>query len=292
MAQLNKRRPENTDGAFYVDSSCIDCDTCRWLAPATFGRAGEQSYVHQQPADDDQELLALQAMMACPTTSIGTLKKSPLIVQARDMFPTQLDGPIYYCGYHSAHSYGAASYLIQHPQGNILVDSPRFNGPLVKGIEKLGGIRYMYLTHRDDIADHRHFAEVFGCERIMLKDDINERCSDIEMGLDSSATFQLYDDVAILPTPGHTKGHSVLHAFNRYLFTGDHLAWSVRLQQLYAFRNHCWYDWDEQIRSMESLLDTTFQWVLPGHGRRFYCDNESDMQAALRSCITWMKNSS
>ena len=290
MAQLKNRRKENVAGAFYVDSSCIDCDTCRWLAPDTFGRAGEQSYVHQQPQNDEVTLQALQAMMACPTTSIGTQEKSSLIVTARDMFPLHIDGPVYYCGYHSAHSYGAASYLIQHPDGNILVDSPRFNGPLVKGIEKLGGIRYMFLTHRDDIADHRHFAEVFGCERIMLKDDIEERWDDIEQQIDGDKPHHIYDDVCIIPSPGHTKGHAVLLAFGKYLFTGDHLAWSARLKQLYAFRNHCWYDWEEQIQSMEKLLDFPFQWVLPGHGRRFQSDDTASMHEALQVCIDWMKS--
>ncbi len=33
MADPKKRRPENAPGDFYVDAACIDCDTCRWLAP-------------------------------------------------------------------------------------------------------------------------------------------------------------------------------------------------------------------------------------------------------------------
>ncbi len=28
MAHLTQRRSENIDGDFYVDRSCIDCDTC------------------------------------------------------------------------------------------------------------------------------------------------------------------------------------------------------------------------------------------------------------------------
>src|SRR5205807_1309544 len=40
VAQAALRRPENAAGDLFVDSSCIDCDTCRWMAPATFARAG------------------------------------------------------------------------------------------------------------------------------------------------------------------------------------------------------------------------------------------------------------
>ena len=33
MANFNKRVPENVPGEFFVDFTCIDCDTCRQLAP-------------------------------------------------------------------------------------------------------------------------------------------------------------------------------------------------------------------------------------------------------------------
>ncbi len=36
MAKLGNRRSENVQGDFYVDSSCIDCDTCRWMAPEIY----------------------------------------------------------------------------------------------------------------------------------------------------------------------------------------------------------------------------------------------------------------
>ncbi|MEO1181696.1 MAG: ferredoxin, partial [Cyanobacteria bacterium J06636_28] len=40
MAQLKARRTENVEGDIFVDTSCIDCDTCRWMAPEVFGRDG------------------------------------------------------------------------------------------------------------------------------------------------------------------------------------------------------------------------------------------------------------
>ena len=45
MARLADRIAENAPGEFYVDSSCIDCDTCRTLAPDTFGDAPGQARV-------------------------------------------------------------------------------------------------------------------------------------------------------------------------------------------------------------------------------------------------------
>jgi hypothetical protein len=41
MANIKKRLPENVEGEFFVDSTCIDCDACRQLAPGTFAASRE-----------------------------------------------------------------------------------------------------------------------------------------------------------------------------------------------------------------------------------------------------------
>src|SRR5476651_1788037 len=38
MATLTERVPANVAGAYYVDSTCIDCDQCRVTASEFFGR--------------------------------------------------------------------------------------------------------------------------------------------------------------------------------------------------------------------------------------------------------------
>ena len=50
------------------------------------------------------------------------------------------------------------------------------------------------------------------------------------------------------------------------LFTGDSLSWSFVDNDLNAFRDFCWYSWEEQTRSLARLLDYDFEWVLAGHG--------------------------
>ena len=75
MANLQQRRSQNVTGDFYVDSTCIDCDTCRWMAPEVFEHAEGQSAVHHQPTGEKERLHALQALLACPTASIGTVEK-------------------------------------------------------------------------------------------------------------------------------------------------------------------------------------------------------------------------
>src|SRR5437660_1220606 len=114
MALTSLRREENVPGDFFVDSTCIDCDLCRQIAPGTFSSAGDQSAVLLQPSSSDETKLALKALVTCPTASIGDLAKHP-IGDAVAAYPEQIEGTVYFCGFASADSYGAASYFIVRP---------------------------------------------------------------------------------------------------------------------------------------------------------------------------------
>jgi glyoxylase-like metal-dependent hydrolase (beta-lactamase superfamily II)/ferredoxin len=279
-----RRLDENAPGAFFVDDSCIDCDACRQIAPALFRRSHRraQSYVAAQPASVAAEARALMALIACPTASIGTLPKRP-IGRAAAAFPEQLDAEVYYCGWHAEASYGAASYLIVRPSGNVLVDSPRAARPLFDRIEALGGVRTMVLSHRDDVADHAAFARRFGCERIMHAADAGGLALERRVG--GSDAVRLDDELTVIPVPGHTRGSLALLYRDKFLFTGDHLWWDEDDERLDMGRGVCWYSWDEQLRSLERLRAYRFEWVLPGHGRRFRAASPDAMQAAVAHAL-------
>jgi glyoxylase-like metal-dependent hydrolase (beta-lactamase superfamily II)/ferredoxin len=289
MARIDRILPDNVPGLFYVDNSCIDCDACRILSPSCFSRKNEQSIVYRQPSNETELFQALQALIACPTASIGSSEKFDL-KKAQRSFPNLIDGNVYNCGYHSSDSYGAASYFILRKEGNILIDSPRFNRPLVERLKELGGIRYLFLTHRDDVADHAKFQKEFRCERVMHQDDISVETHDIEIKVKGEEEIRIFPDLVLLPVPGHTKGHIALIYRDKFAFTGDHLAYSPELNQLVAFRNACWYSWEEVNRSINKLSTYAFEWVLPGHGRRFYGTRER-MRLEMQKCQDWMKGS-
>jgi glyoxylase-like metal-dependent hydrolase (beta-lactamase superfamily II)/ferredoxin len=289
MASIEQRHPKNSKGNFFVDTTCIDCDTCRWMAPEVFSDIGDQSAVYHQPETEDERTRAIEALLACPTASIGMLEKSREINQIQAQFPLLIEDNVFHCGYHSKKSFGATSYFIQRPEGNVLVDSPRFVTSLVKKFEQMGGIKYMYLTHIDDVAEHEKFHEHFGCQRILHSEEIYGNTRDVEIKISGDEPYRLADDLLVIPVPGHTKGHTVLLYNNKFLFTGDHLAWSERLHHLYAFRGACWYSWTELYKSMQKLLNYSFEWVLPGHGRRFHGSREQ-VRAQLILCLDWMKN--
>lgn len=289
MANPARRLPQNVEGDFFVDATCIDCDACRQIAPATFRDHGDQSSVYQQPLSPEEKRLALMSLVACPTGSIGAGRNQDMRLGI-EAFPNSISENVYFCGFTSESSYGAWSYLILRPEaagGNVLVDSPRFAGPLVKRIAALGGVRLMFLTHRDDVADHERFAKKFGCTRIMHAADGASRHK-VERVIDGEEALRLDDELTIIPTPGHTRGHMLLLYKNKFLFTGDHLAWSPSKETLTAFRSVSWYSWPEQTRSMIKLRDYRFEWVLPGHGR-IHRDTPEAMRAHLERCIEWMK---
>lgn len=289
MASVALRLSENVPGDFFVDSTCIDCDACRQIAPETFSEDGDYSIVHRQPETADEIKRAMMALVACPTASIGSTEHHDAHIGI-DAFPSRIAEDVFYCGFNAESSFGAWSYLIMRPQsegGNVLIDSPRFATQLVNKIDAVGGVRTMFLTHKDDVADHRRFAERFGCERVMHADDGAPRLG-IEKVIHDKASVQLDQDLLVVPVPGHTRGHMVLLYRDKFLFTGDHLAWSPRRQTLIAFRSACWYSWPEQIKSMERLREYSFEWVLPGHGR-IHQDAPLAMNEHLERCIEWMK---
>lgn len=282
MASLVARLPANVAGDFFVDASCIDCGTCRWVAPASFASAGEASCVSRQPADAAERRRAELALIACPVGAIGTVERHDLRA-ARDAFPEAIDGPVHHCGYHASSSYGATAYLIVRPEGNILVDSPRFADPLVRRIAALGGIRTMFLTHRDDVADHRRFARHFGCTRILHEADVTRDTADVEVKLTGSDPVRLDDETMLIPVPGHTAGSVCLLFRERYLFTGDHVWWSPERGRIHASRAVCWHDWTLLKQSVDRLLDLSFEWLLPGHGQRCHFPAATMQRELLRS---------
>ncbi|KAG8473786.1 hypothetical protein CXB51_035975 [Gossypium anomalum] len=247
-----QRRPQNADGDFFVDHTCIDCDTCRWMAPwnllcvslsgvvigcscgadhclriinydvgqdlrnystfkafyflllqQVFTRVGGMSAVYKQPTCKEDRLKALQALISCPTNSIRTEVPPPDILEAQKTFPIPIDEKklpgVYHCGYHSSKSYGASSYLIIHPDGNILID-------------------------RDDVADHGKWSKRFSCDRILHSGDVEACTADVETKLVGNGPWRLGQDVMLIHTLGHTEGSVCLFYMPlKILFTGDHI---------------------------------------------------------------------
>jgi glyoxylase-like metal-dependent hydrolase (beta-lactamase superfamily II)/ferredoxin len=270
MADLRKKLDDNVEGLFFVDDTCIDCDTCRQLAPENFSDVGDYSVVYKQPLSSSDIRKSAQALLACPTGSIGTTEKIDTH-SVMDDFPILIKDDIFYNGFTSKYSFGASSYFIRHREGNWMIDSPKYMPHLVKKFEAMGGLSHIFLTHRDDVADADRYAKYFGAKRIIHHSELRAQ-PDAEIAIDGIQPISFGSDFLVIPTPGHTRGHSILLYKDHFLFTGDHLWWSRKKKTLNASRSVCWYSWEEQTKSMEKLLQYEFDWVIPGHGERIHLE--------------------
>jgi glyoxylase-like metal-dependent hydrolase (beta-lactamase superfamily II)/ferredoxin len=287
VARVDLRNDDNVAGEWFVDTRCIDCGTCREIAPDLFGEKFGLSYVHHQPVNGD-ELGAWLAAQACPTSSIGTISRK---ARPGRLYPREVEpgSGVYDLGYCSEDSFGASAWFVTRPAGNVLVDSPRFTDALVVPIEAMGGIAHVALTHRDDVADARRWAERFDARVWIQADDAVAA---------PFATDVFTDDVEIepgfvaIPVPGHTKGSTVFLLDDEWLFTGDSLAWSHERNDLTAFRGACWYSWSEQTHSLARLAERhRFRALLPGHGARHLGDAD-DLHERLLALVDRMRTGS
>ena len=160
---------ENVPGPFFVNDRCIDCGTCWTFDPEHYSAAAQSAFVHCQPVGHQAQRQALLALQACPVAAIETspelLKQTPA-----DGFPALITraagAEIFYCGWASRQSFGARSWLVKRPEGNVLIDVPRWSAPLARRLEAMGSVSAMVLTHRDDVADHQRWSQALGCPQI------------------------------------------------------------------------------------------------------------------------------
>lgn len=286
MATYEQRHERNAPGAVFVDTTCIDCGTCSRFAPSVFEHdvASPNAYVSDQPDTDERWLQAMRAMVSCPVGAIGTCTPAD-VSPALATLPLEIAPGIYDCGFASRSTFGASAWLVVRPEGNVLVDSPRACEHLLDRLDSLGGVRTMFLTHRDDVGDHEAFRERYGCERVMHVTDATFAAEHL---IEGDEPVALADDLLVVPVPGHTRGSLALLYDNRVLFTGDHL-WADARGRLAASRCLCWFDWSAQCRSMRRLRELDFSSVLPGHGYPLHAPSPEAMRDALDVLIARMR---
>lgn len=263
MARLDRIHPDNVDGDWYVDTRCIACDVARQYAPDLIG-ADERglSVVLRQPRTEEEEGQLWRAALACPTRSIGARSNRPV---PPDVFPHRLTDEVSLCGHNAESSFGAHSYLVERSRGNLLVDSPRFTRRLVGPVDERGGLAHILLSHQDDVADHDRWAARFGA-RVWIHARERRAAPAATDLIEGDDPVVIEPGLVAVPVPGHTRGSVAYHLDERYLFTGDTLAWHGRGAHLDVFPGATWYSWEELARSIGRLADLRVEWVLPGHG--------------------------
>lgn len=283
MATKPDRHPQNAPGDWYVDQRCIDCGASISVAPGLITRREGQAVFVRQPADDADVEAAWRATLVCPTASVRRESRgSP----PPGLYPHELAEGVYRCGYNSRSSYGAHSYFIERPAGNVMIDAPRWTRKIAAFLDAHRGLDHIFLTHRDDVADAGKYAAAYGAQ-VWIHDRDADAAPFATRRLRGDAVASPLHGWLAIPAPGHTEGSVLYLLENTFLFSGDSLAWSHAHQRLTAFRTACWYSWSEQASSLARLLDHEFQWVLAGHGGSITQAPER-MQEQLRALLDWM----
>lgn len=283
MAKLKDRNLDSAPGDWYIDTHCIDCSASREVAPGLIVHRSGKSVFARQPATDEEERAAWRAVLVCPTASVGTQTHH---TQPPDLYPHELAPGVFRCGYNAASSFGAHAYFIKRERGNVLIDSPRFASLLVRRLDALGGIGDILLTHRDDVADAKRYAERFRA-RVWIHELDRSAAPYATNILQGVEITQVDEDILAVPLPGHTRGSVAFLFQSSFLFTGDSLAWSHEHKRLQAFRDACWYSWTELKSSLTRLTQLRFEWVLAGHGGSVHLP-ENEMQQQLAALLDRM----
>lgn len=335
-------------GHVHVTRRCCGAATCRNFAPELFAEVappgvpgdGEKARIRlpivpgshdegaftgllRQPRSKEDYLAARAAAAACGFGAIR-LRKPTAHLRPDELggvwrdWPRRLEDNVWIVGQPSTRNYGALSYFIELPGGGVLVDVPKPSEELYQWLEAHGGVRYLFLSHRDHVQHHAEIAARFpGCQRVIGRADVNVRATayadatgDVEVkigegqgptdleGAPIAAEALAAAELVVLPQPGHTPGGLCLLYAGRFLFTGDHLAYSRRLGHVIGHRLQCWEDWERQSASVHQLATWAeagwfrFQWLLPGHGEWHRFGDETTATATaeeLGRAVAWMR---
>ena len=225
MPRSDQANIRNAAGPWYVDTRCVRCDAARHWAPGLIEMDDVgRSFVARQPVGEEQEAALWRAAGACPTKSIGNREQ---LKEPEGVFPHRMTDGVLALGNNALSSFGCHSYLVLRPEGNLMVDSPRFSRALAASISRLGGIAHVLLSHRDDVADADRWAEWYGA-RVWIGEADADAAPYATDWLDGATAVLISPGVSGIPVPGHTRGHVLYHVDDRCLFTGDTLLWNQR----------------------------------------------------------------
>ncbi len=149
---------------------------------------------------------------------------------------------------------GDTAYLLQTPEGNLLIDSPPWTEETRLWLEENGGVRWLALTHRGGIANVRHFQTTFHCE-ILIQEQEAYLLPNLTV-----TTFHHHHPVApgieLLWTSGHSPGSACVYSSEQggILFTGRHLL-PDRNGNPAPLRIAKTFHWPRQLKNIQTLRD-------------------------------------
>src|SRR5262245_48966220 len=166
-------------GRLFVTRRCCGAATCRNFAPELLGEVppshglrkdegpshgpsvlagsyeeGSFTGVLRQPQSKADLEAARTAVAACP---FGAIRLQPAKSRTRRIepgspwssFPRRIEDHVWVLGHASQKNFGGLAYFIELEGGGVLIDTPKPSEELLRWLSEHGGVRWLFLTHRD-----------------------------------------------------------------------------------------------------------------------------------------------
>lgn len=168
---------------------------------------------------------------------------------------------------------GGTAYFIVEKAGNVLVDCPVWDRENQQFLLQMGGVRWLFLTHRGGIGKPVKQMQVsLDCE-VLLQEQEAYLLPDVKVTPFERET-RFAPNFCGIWTPGHSPGSACLYwnGCGGVLFCGRHLL-SDRQGKATPLRTAKTFHWRRQLRSVELLRDRfnsqTLQYLCPGSNTGF-----------------------
>lgn len=152
------------------------------------------------------------------------------------------------------------SFVLERSEGNIVIFHSGRIDEAADDIRALGGADRVLMNHEhESLGGQMHFDAPY-----YIHQDDKEAVTDT---LQIAGTFkdreQLYDDLEVIPAPGHTPGTTLYlwdNGEHRYLFTGDFLCYEGDEWRTVVLPSS---DREQSIKSLEMIRDLDFDALVP-----------------------------
>lgn len=184
---------------------------------------------------------------------------------------------------------GGTAYLILEKNANISIDSPPWDETAQEFLLGVGGLRWLFITHRGGIGKAKEIQLATGCE-IVIQEQIAYLLPKVQVTT-FRQEYSFGSTYKAIWTPGHCQGSSCLYYLGRgtagegVLFSGRHLLPNQKGEPA-PLRSSKTFHWPRQIRSVRALLDQfspeTLNYICPGANTGFLRGERSIDQAYSR----------
>mgnify|MGYP002655920986 FL=1 len=184
------------------------------------------------------------------------------------------------------------SFVLERSEGNIVIFHSGRIDEAADDIRALGGAERVLMNHEhESLGGQTHFDAPY-----YIHQDDKEAVTDT---LQVAGTFkdreQLYDDLEVIPAPGHTPGTTLYlwdNGEHRYLFTGDFLCYEGDEWRTVVLPSS---DREQSIKSLEMIRDLDFDALVPwvsieGESPVFFINDEDDKQQRVQKIIDRVRN--